>query len=195
MIDQIRATARSERAIASRAGKVVQLKICFRAAVILSVLFFGSLQLSGNFEASAQTMPATQLLLSDSIVADPVSGLALFGYDPVAYFIDDRAVIGNAEYELRVSGLIWRFRNSGNRTEFEANPDAYIPQFGGYDGLAVTKGKLSASNPALYTVLDGKLYLFRNAASKQAFLTDLALRSEAMTQWLNVKRELIKPRQ
>ena len=70
---------------------------------------------------------------TERIVLDRRTGLAIHGYDPVAYFTDAVALAGRAELELSYGGVVWRFRNAGNRAAFAERPDVYMPQFGGYD--------------------------------------------------------------
>ena len=56
-------------------------------------------------------------------------------------------VAGSANFELRYGGAVWRFRNVGNRDAFAAQPDVYMPQFGGYDPIGVARGVAVAGNP------------------------------------------------
>jgi YHS domain-containing protein len=70
---------------------------------------------------------------TERIVTDRLTGFAIGGFDPVAYFTDGKPVPGRAEFELSSAGVVWRFANEGNRAAFAANPDVYAPQFGGYD--------------------------------------------------------------
>src|SRR4051812_17877887 len=80
--------------------------------------------------------PVAGAVLSEAIVVDRHSGLAISGFDPVAYFTEGRAEQGNPEYEAVVARATWRFRNEGSRAAFVAHPDVYMPQFGGYDPVA-----------------------------------------------------------
>ncbi|AXS41752.1 hypothetical protein [Breoghania sp. L-A4] len=85
--------------------------------------------------------PATRLPTnSRDILVDPMTGLALLGYDPVAYFVDRKPRRGERRYELFWSGVVWRFVNEGNMAAFEAAPEVYAPQFGGYDPLVLASG-------------------------------------------------------
>jgi hypothetical protein len=90
--------------------------------------------------------------------ADP-DGVALMGYDAVAYFRDDRAEPGAGHIALRWRGLIWHFATVENRAAFEADPRAYAPQFGGLCPLALQRGEIMAGDPRNWTIRDGKLYL------------------------------------
>ena len=77
---------------------------------------------------------------TELIVTNRYTGLAISGFDPVAYFTDSVPKVGRAELELGFAGAIWRFRNEGNRAAFAANPAVYMPRFGGYDPIAVARG-------------------------------------------------------
>ena len=83
----------------------------------------------------------------ERIVADWHTGLAIGGYDPVAFYTDGKPVPGSPDVEFRYAGAIWRFSNVGNREAFAARPDVYMPQFGGYDPIGVSRGVAVAGNP------------------------------------------------
>ena len=77
---------------------------------------------------------------TERIVVDRHTGLALYGFDPVAYFTDAEPLAGRAEFEWSFADAVWRFRNEGNRAAFVDRPEVYMPRFGGYDILAVARG-------------------------------------------------------
>ena len=106
------------------------------------------------------------------LVVDRHTGLALYGFDPVAYFTDAAPVVGRPEFELSFAGAVWRFRNEGNREAFRDRPDVYMPGFGGYDVLAVGRGAAVASNPQYWLMIDRRLYLFESPAARDAFAVD-----------------------
>lgn len=118
----------------------------------------------------APAMAAT----NERVVSDHHTGLALWGYDPVAYHLDGRPRQGRAEHELRHAGLTWRFVNAGNLAAFQEQPAAYMPAFGGYDPTAVARKAAAPGNPEVFAVWNGKLLLFRNEASRERFFTDPA---------------------
>lgn len=88
-----------------------------------------------------------------------VKGVAVGGYDPVAYFTDGKPVKGSKEIALSHDGVTWRFANDANRDLFQAEPAKYAPQYGGYCAWAVSKGYTAKGDPDAWTVHDGKLYL------------------------------------
>ena len=77
---------------------------------------------------------------TERVVVNRYSGLAIEGFDPVAYFTDSAAVRGVADFEAAEAGAVWRFRNEGNRASFVAHPEVYGPQFGGYDPVDLGRG-------------------------------------------------------
>jgi hypothetical protein len=152
----------------------------WRAALALAVAGF----LHGAIPAPAAT--------SERIVVDWHTGLALYGYDPVAYFTDSQPIMGRAEVEYSFAGAVWRFRNEGNRAAFMANADVYMPRYGGYDPIAIVRGVAMPGHPALWLIDHDQLYLFANAASRDAFGADpKAAVAAAEAKWPDVVRRLV----
>src|SRR4051812_4840254 len=87
---------------------------------------------------------------------------AIQGYDPVAYFLDQKAVKGTPELSVNWQGTIWHFATAANRDTFRANLEKYAPQFGGYCAFGVAHGYAPQTDPTAFTVVDGKLYLNYN---------------------------------
>jgi hypothetical protein len=128
---------------------------------------------------------------TERLVVDWHTGLAIGGYDPVAFFTDGRPVAGSANFELRYAGAIWRFRNVGNRDAFAAQPDIYMPKFGGYDPIGVTRNVAVAGNPNVWLITGERLYLFYDRGRLEKFVTDTdRLSAEAERKWPDVERAL-----
>lgn len=113
-------------------------------------------------------------LRGEPVVVNPASGLAISGFDPVAYFSRGEAVMGRAELELGWGGVVWRFVNDGNRAAFAEHPDVYAPQFGGYDPVAIGRGTSVAGHPLIWAINSDRLYLFYDDAARAEFLADPA---------------------
>jgi hypothetical protein len=79
---------------------------------------------------------------TERVVVNRFTGLAISGFDPVAYFTETVAVRGDERFEAVQDGAVWRFRNEGNRAAFLGHPEVYAPQFGGYDPVDVARGKV-----------------------------------------------------
>ncbi|NJM93302.1 MAG: YHS domain-containing protein [Cytophagales bacterium] len=91
------------------------------------------------------------------------SGIAIGGYDPVAYHSENKAAKGKPELKLKYQGAVYQFASEANREAFKAAPLKYLPQYGGYCAYAMGKdGKKVEINPETFKVVEGKLYLFYN---------------------------------
>ena len=122
--------------------------------------------------AAPAAISAIRAATTEQVVTDRNSGLAIGGFDPVAYFIDGAALPGKDEFEHAFAGAVWRFRNEGNRASFVAHPEIYGPQFGGYDPIDVARGVTFASNPRFWVISGERLYLFGLEANRDAFAVD-----------------------
>ena len=126
--------------------------------------FFAALSL--DFAAWAAT--------TERVVVNRYSGLAIEGFDPVAYFTESMAAQGLPDFEARGAGAVWRFRNQGNRASFVAHPEIYGPQFGGYDPVDLGRGVTYAGNPRFWVVAGQRLYLFGREENRDAFAAEPA---------------------
>src|SRR6478735_347726 len=113
--------------------------------------------------------PIVTAATTERIVVNRFSGVAIEGFDPVAYFVAGTAVQGTAEFEANLWGAVWRFRNEGNRASFLAHPEVYGPQFGGYDPVDIARGVIIAGNPRFFGIAAQRLYLFSREANRDAF--------------------------
>lgn len=88
-------------------------------------------------------------------------GVAIKGYDPVAYFAAGRAVKGSEEFAYEWLGTKWLFASAENRQRFVADPMSYAPQYGGYCSTVhlVAPGKADI-NPTAWRIVDEQLYIF-----------------------------------
>uniref|UniRef100_Q07IM3 YHS domain-containing protein n=1 Tax=Rhodopseudomonas palustris (strain BisA53) TaxID=316055 RepID=Q07IM3_RHOP5 len=111
---------------------------------------------------------------TERVVVDRHNGLAIGGFDPVAYFTDQEAVQGKPEVEAFEGGVVWRFCNAGNRDYFLARPDIYAPQFGGYDPVDVARGVTVSGNARVWLIAGRRLYLFAHEDNRAAFSADPA---------------------
>ncbi len=141
--------------------------------------------------AAGATTTAAGAATTARVVVDWHTGLAIDGYDPVAYFTDGKPLPGSADLELSYGGAVWRFRNIGNRAAFVARPDVYMPQFGGYDPLGVAHGVAVAGNPTLWCISGERLFLFYDRARLQTFTAAPArTTATAERKWPAVRRTL-----
>lgn len=89
------------------------------------------------------------------------AGVALQGYDPVSYF-GDQPVKGSDTIASSYKGATYYFSSNENKATFEAAPEQYVPQYGGFCAVAVSEGKTFPIDPNTYKITDDKLYLFYN---------------------------------
>lgn len=137
---------------------------------------------------AGSTLAAT----TEAFVTDRHSGLALSGFDPVAYFTDGAARQGTRDYEYAYRRVTWRFRNEGNLAAFAAAPDIYAPQYGGYDPISAARGVGAPGHPALFIVHNRRLYLFYTPESRTEFAADPEGSIARATQgWPAVLRTLV----
>lgn len=101
------------------------------------------------------------------------AGLALDGYDPVAYFTDGEALKGDAAVATQWNGATWRFASTAHRDLFVADPKAYAPQFGGYCAFAVAHGHTAEGNPEYWAIVEGKLYLNLGPGAQKRWCQDV----------------------
>jgi hypothetical protein len=88
------------------------------------------------------------------------SGLALKGYDAVAYFEEAKALPGNNQFSFDWGDATWQFSSADNMALFVQDPESYAPQFGGFCSFAVSKGFTADISPDAWHIGDGKLYVF-----------------------------------
>lgn len=123
--------------------------------------------------------------------ADSVTGLAIAGYDPIAYFEFNTATLGDEEFELVWHGVSWRFMNKGNLDAFKRSPSLYAPRFAGYDAYAVSQGVLSEGRPSVWAIMDGRLHLFHTPVNLHLWREERQkLRSKAQENWENLSLDL-----
>ena len=126
-----------------------------------------------------------------TINADGWTDVAIRGYDPVAYFVVDRAVEGSEEFPYEFLGAEWRFASAEHRDMFAKDPLKYIPQYGGYCASAeLYEGGRSMVNPRAWRMVDGKLYLFYSERERIGWSYDDSGVAEADAAWDRVKAGL-----
>ena len=99
--------------------------------------------------------------------------LAIQGYDPVAYFTQEKPTIGSNDFTATYKNAIYLFSSEQNRDLFRASPAKYAPQFGGFCAFGVTKGRKFDTDPTAWRVVDGKLYLNLNKDVQKVWLENV----------------------
>ena len=88
-----------------------------------------------------------------------LSGKAIRGYDPVAYFKQGKPVEGQKKFQYEWNGAKWYFASQENLDDFTRSPESYAPQYGGYCAWAISQGYTASTDPDAWHIHDGKLYL------------------------------------
>jgi len=116
------------------------------------------------------------------------SGLALSGYDAVAYQLENVARAGSPEFTTTHAGGTYRFATAANRDAFVADPEKYLPAYGGYCAFGVSRGYKVAVDPAAFRVVEGRLYLNYSKSVQQQWLKDIpGFIAKANTNWPELK--------
>lgn len=98
-------------------------------------------------------------VFAGNVNQSPIYGVAIKGYDPVAYFTENHAVKGSSEFSYTWNEANWHFSNPENRALFAANPEKYAPKHGGFCAVSLIAGKVAIDNPEEWKIIDGNLYL------------------------------------
>jgi YHS domain-containing protein len=116
-------------------------------------------------------------------------GVAIHGYDPVAYFQLGKAVQGFAEHRFEYKGSIFYFSSAELREAFVKAPAKYVPQYNGYCAFGMASGYKAATDPNAFTLVDGKLYLNYNTDIQKKWGGDIVeFVKKADAQWPTVER-------
>ena len=118
-------------------------------------------------------------------------GIAIKGYDPVAYFTKGRAMKGSKEFSHKWLGETWHFANAKHRDLFAADPVKYAPQFGGYCTLGMAYGQNTANiDPEAWRIIDGKLYLIYDKGGAAELEQKPGELTKAKANWPKVEAKL-----
>ncbi|MFT5115728.1 MAG: YHS domain-containing protein [Parasphingorhabdus sp.] len=104
-------------------------------------------------------MTASLAWASDNQKTNHQNGVALAGYDAVAYFQQAKAVPGNVDINSEWNGVSWQFSSQENKQLFIKNPQKFAPQYGGFCAYAASKGALANVDPTAWTIHNERLYL------------------------------------
>lgn len=112
------------------------------------------------------------------------------GYDPVAYHTEGKPVKGNGWNVAEYEGVTYLFSNKKNRRMFEANPEKYLPEYGGYCAYGVAIGKKFAIDPEVWKIENGKLYLNLDTGIQKKWAKDIpGYIKKADANWPEIKEK------
>lgn len=138
-----------------------------RALALTAVL----LGLAGCGAITAQN-PSGSLRPVNAVADGGDAGVMLKGADVVAYFTQDKYVQGSPEFKSDYQGVTFRFSSAANKALFDKEPTKYQPQFGGYCADGLVYGIPWGGDADTWRMVDGKLYIFGGAGSRDAWLLD-----------------------
>lgn len=135
------------------------MKSLYSTRNILLLLLFVLFLLQGFSSLAAETSPA--------------GDLAIKGYDTVTYFQTGKPLKGNELFSAKWHNLTWYFQNKENKELFEANPEKYAPQYDGYCAWAMTESRKAVTDPEVWKIVDGKLYLSCSLSAYNKWIKDI----------------------
>jgi len=103
----------------------------------------------------------------------PVDDLAIKGYDTVAYFMAGKALKGSESFTFRWHDMTWYFLSKENRDLFATSPEKYAPQYDGYCAWALTEARKAKTDPEVWKIVDGKLYLNCSSSAYEKWSRDI----------------------
>lgn len=140
---------------------------------------------------AAPAFAADEINVSNGISAAGAP-LAVHGSDPVALLSSGKSVEGTSEFSATFDGASYYFASAENQKTFEANPAQYVPQHGGFCSFGVSVGKKFDGDPDQFLVHEGKLFLFLNSGTREAFMKDvIGTAKTADTQWGQIKHTAV----
>ena len=140
---------------ASRRKNVVRIT----TALVAVVLTIGGTLYALDATRRATPSQTPSALAGDHAVNIDQTGLAIDGYDPVTYFTTGKPMKGDFQITAEHDGATYRFVSEQNRDRFRQNPSRYAPQYGGYCAYGVSVGKKFSSDPTVWKIVDGRLFL------------------------------------
>ena len=124
--------------------------------------------------AAAAALFAFQTASADVATATDDNDVILAGYDAVAYFTEGKPVKGDDNFSTEYKDAEWFFSSQANLDAFLADPDRYVPQYGGYCAWAVSQGYTASGDPLQWSVVDDRLFLNYDASVQATWNADRA---------------------
>ena len=110
--------------------------------------------------------------------------VGLKGIDPVSYFNPGKPASGASAINYDFDDVRYLFVSQKNRDTFAANPERYSPQFGGLCATGLSSGMKAQSDPRIFKIVDGKLYVFSSTGARDMADKDPALLKKSQAVWV-----------
>jgi len=145
--------------------------------------FKKQLLLIGSLASAIVCLAAPATAAVDPVEKDG-KGVAVKGYDVVAYFTQSKPVKGTQQFTHQWNGATWQFASAADRDLFAADPAKYAPQYGGYCAYGVSQNHAVPIDPEAWRIIEGKLYLNYSKSVQKTWLEDPPKRiEEANRNW------------
>ena len=139
------------------------------------------------------TISVMSLITTSSFAVEENSIVAISGYDPVSYFTENKAMRGSGMQVAIHAGQTYLFASEKNKNKFVKNPSKYLPEFGGYCAFGAALGKKFHSDPTVFAVVKGKLYLNLNKDIQKKWNAKLSsMIKDGHKNWKKIKNKSAK---
>jgi len=140
------------------------------------------------------SLPVALLLLtgfsSIAVGKSPMTDIAIKGYDTVAYFNAGKATKGSESISFQWHDMTWYFLSKENRDLFMSSPEKYAPQYNGYCAWAMTESRKAHTDPEVWKIVNGKLYLNCSKSAYEKWSKDIPGNiKKADRNWLNFSKD------
>ena len=159
-----------------------------RSKTLIALALASSMGIAAPAFAGPEINTTTGIVTADG---KPAFGLAVHGYDVVAYFNEGKPVKGDAKFAANQSKATYRFASQANLDTFKANPAKYEPAYGGYCAFGVSVGAKFDGDPTLWKIVDGRLYLNLDPGIQANWVKDIPGNiKKAEVNWVGIKDKL-----
>jgi len=125
-----------------------------------------------SFVVATLALPVFAQTTTKTLVNVDKTGVAIQGYDPVAFFTDNKPVKGDQKFLAKHDGAIYFFASKEHKDLFKSDPAKYTPEFGGYCAYGVSRNKLVEIDVEAFQIMDGKLLLQYSKGVRDDFNED-----------------------
>lgn len=143
----------------------------FYGVALVSIFLVAAVVAGLPYPANSSEPPVAPVNATD--------GVGLKGYDPVAYFTNGQSTKGTRQYSFQWKGITYQFVSAENMQRFTADPEKYLPQYGGYCAYAMSINRIADISPTEWTIFGGKLYLNNSFISQSLWSLNKSGRIEA----------------
>jgi YHS domain-containing protein len=143
-----------------------------RLSRLAAIALFAAAALSGCTAMNAQN-PSGRLKPVNAVADGGDERVMLKGADVVAYFTQGRYVQGTPQFRSVHEGVVFRFASAEHKAAFDAAPQKYLPQYGGFCANGIVYGIPWGGDADTWRMIDGKLYIFGGRGSQDAFELDV----------------------